>query len=617
MKDFLQTDIPRDQLMLLNIQYIRPSRETDYKDYLYIIYKDLRDNSKHLQTIVEPEVEIYFTKQEYRTYEYNRMFERLDHCDCHIVKYKNLANYIAEQAGPAYVNMIKECKNTGRYSAIKNIHKYPYVFGSDLDIEILYKIYWQQNYSNDTPKHVSTMFFDIETDIIDIVGFPKDGNCPIFMNTVIDVDTKSVFTMLLRNPDNPLIDEFEEKVKEFVQSLHDDFDESYGEFEYKIFMYDREIDLIKDFFRLINMYKRDFVVAWNGNGFDFPFIYDRLVVLGYDPSEIMTNKDFEVRSCYYKRDTRNFKVDKKKDFIFCTSYSILDDQMQFYAKNRKAGGALRSVALNTVAEETIGDKKLDYSSDSNMKYLPYTGQVGTPKMKGNGYATYVRYNIKDVMLQYGIDSRTNDIDTVYSRAMANVIDYRNNFSQTKFLQARAYLEYMKQGLIIGNNMNVTYGSYDEKGPTKKEQKFAGALVADPENNDYCGMEIFGLHSKYVFTNVIDFDFSSLYPSIIITFNIAPNCLIGKLIINESVSDLVTRMVKAMDKANNPDKNDEDELVEKDEFDDDEQVNVEYKDDGGEFIEDLITNNISLVGNKWFNLPNLEDIIKELEDEDLI
>ena len=30
--------------------------------------------------------------------------------------------------------------------------------------------------------------------------------------------------------------------------------------------------------------------------------------------------------------------------------------------------------------------------------------------------------------------------------------------------------------------------------------------------------------------MVDFDFSSMYPNVIITFNIAPNCMIGKLII---------------------------------------------------------------------------------------
>ena len=115
--------------------------------------------------------------------------------------------------------------------------------------------------------------------------------------------------------------------------------------------------------------------------------------------------------------------------------------------------------------------------------------------------------------------------------------------------------------------------------------FEGALVGNPLNNDRVGDFLYGRQSKYVFSYVIDFDFSSLYPSIIIANNIGQNPLVGKLVL------------KAEDwKHINQD-----------------PTNV-YFDPAKDLFDDLSTKNYSQVGNKWFNLPKFEDVLKAVENE---
>ena len=58
--------------------------------------------------------------------------------------------------------------------------------------------------------------------------------------------------------------------------------------------------------------------------------------------------------------------------------------MLSYVGLRKGQGELKSFALNAVAKEEIGDEKLDYSEDANIKTLPYVD-----------YKKFVTYNIKD------------------------------------------------------------------------------------------------------------------------------------------------------------------------------------------------------------------------------
>ncbi len=75
----------------------------------------------------------------------------------------------------------------------------------------------------------------------------------------------SCHTFLLRNDKNPQISEFEENIDEFIEDLHELFDETYGRLDYRIYMYDEEneIGLIRDLFKLINTLKRDFLMVWN------------------------------------------------------------------------------------------------------------------------------------------------------------------------------------------------------------------------------------------------------------------------------------------------------------------------------------------------------------------
>lgn len=95
----------------------------------------------------------------------------------------------------------------------------------------------------------------------------------------------------------------------------------------------------------------------------------------------------------------------------------------------------------------------------------------------------------------------------------------------------------------------------------------------------------------------------MYPNIIITFNMAPNTLIGKLFVNENPNDLIKKInnIKIDD-------------LEVDEDEDEEDVGVIIDDMGKEFIDNFLTGDIASTGAKWFNLPKIEDILKRVEKE---
>lgn len=566
-------NIHSSNLLLLNVFYHRPKKETKYKDYCSVLVKNVATGEKKIITIEDPKMLLYFVKPEYRDYSYVPAFRRIDMCDIKVVKYKDVIHEIVKVGGD-YLRKIYGDIVQLSFNAKKNLHKYPFVLGSDYSYPDYFRCEWALHYHNfNINRDITKSYLDIEVDSIDVDGFPRSGICPINAITYIDGSNKVSYTFLLRNPENPLIEEFENNMDEFLARCHSMFDEAYPGFEYRIFMFDDELDLLKKLFEIINNLKLDFLMTWSS--FDIEFMIARIKRLGAEPSDIMCNHEFIQDELYFKKDTLHYDFKRKNDRFTITSYTVFIDQMTQYIKIRKQQKELKSVKLNMIAKKELQDEKLDYSDVANIKTLPY-----------EDYEIFVLYNIKDVLLQYGIEEKTHDIDNILDRALVNGTGYGSLFSQTILLKNRAYISYYKQGYIVGNNRNIDYSERDEEDASNEEEedeKFGGALVADPSLNDYVGTEIFGKPSKWIFTNVVDFDMNSMYPYITCAHNIGHESLIGKIIL--------------------------------DGFDhlDIDPTNKIY--DGGKmFIEALLSKDYNFIGNTYFNLPKAEDIIKEIEKE---
>ena len=583
----------KENLMYVNCLYHRPTRENDYNDALDIVYKDLATGKKYLETIENPPMYAYIVKPEYRDYNYNKEYMEIEKCDIHKVPYKNMPYFIAKQAGPEFVNQINYLRKTN-YGAIKNIHKWRYCFGTDIPIEYFYRTHWKLEYDNENPKTRLTFgAADIETDAIKCDHFDKDGNIPILCATFIDESARKSYTVYLRAKDNmEQIEAFEKDIDGFVKELHDTFDEIYGVFEYNIYAYDDEREMIRDYFRFKNNSNCDVIYYWNGADFDIPFLFKRMQNLGMDIQQTVCHPDFKYKEAYYKTDHTNFMLANKRDWITTSTYYQYIDHMLLYCQTRKGTGTLRSAKLNVVAKNEIGDEKLNYKEETNIQEFPY-----------KNFRKYLLYNIKDVLLEIGIERKTEDLQGYYLRSYTSCCPYEHTFAQTKFLTSRQYCEYINWGLVPGNNCNISYGVERED---KEEIRFSGALVGDPMlmaegKENVNGYPVLGKPNKFIYNLCIDFDYTALYPSIDITFNISATTMIAKLFINESVEDLAKKVNRAIERAYENDDGDEDEVDEK-------VVDIsDLEDQGMHFMDDYQTGNILNTGSKWFNLPTVEEM----------
>ena len=618
--------INRENAMLVDIQYAKAKRKEGINDYLYLIYKDLRTGEKHLETIEEPKMTFFYEKEEFRDHTYNKIFTELDKVTPYTVKYRDIINAISQLQGPEGKRRLKEIYDSKQYDRLKEILADPYVFGADFDIRVWYRYHWLKELNNDKVKVISKGFGDIEVDTFESIGMPDPKWNPIDLVTVIDGDNKKVYTFSLigvecKEKDIDLMSKESQKshelfrrkmykkrleqqaywsshIDELYEEIHKFFDENYPDFEYKVFFYKNELKMLHHIFQLINKLNKDMFAFWNIS-FDIPYIISRLEALGDNPTEVICPPEIPNKAIYFKKDKFHFEIKNKTDFFRCTSPTIYVDQMINYAAIRKGQSELRSNRLTYIAKKEIGDEKLDYSEDGNIKTLSY-----------HNFLKYILYNIKDVLLQWGIENRTQDMETVYVSSYENITPYEDVFKQTVTLRDCSYLYYMDQGVIPGTNVNslfFEYGKnnksqYDEDGNIKEGKEddvgFEGALVGDPRLIEKFGIRLFGKQTDNIFLKSIDLDMSAFYPYTIITNNIIASALAFKVLISAGLFDVKGGKFKFngyTTKQMLPDA--------KDSFSDDVAK---------EFGDNLQSRNYLQMGYKWFNFPNVNDVYKAMK-----
>lgn len=610
--------VSKDNGMLVDVQHVK-SRKRGEPDYLYIIYKNVDTGEKYLEAIPDPKMTIYFEKPEYRNHSYNKNFTEIEKLVPHTVKEKDIIYKIAEDMGDRGKAMLNEYFNTKNYRGLRDFYMWPYSFGADIDIRAWYRLKWHESMGNEKPKPLSLGFLDIEVDIME----DTDGGTgdpifnPIDLVTFIDATTKTSYTFALvgtecQEKDISNMDEEQkqwemERRQLYAERLvahekwssdpalleseaHKLFDEDYPDMNYKFFFYKDEAKMLVHLFQLINSLKLDMIMVYN-IAYDIPFIIKRLEALGLDPADVMCHKDFPLKKCYFKEDNRNFEVKKKSHFFYCSSYTVWLDQMVNYAAIRSGGKELRSYRLTDIGDKEVGDKKLDYAeSGLSIKVLSY-----------KDYLTYVLYNIKDVLLQMAIEEKTSDADTVYLSSYANYTPYEDIFKQTRKLRNVQYACYKDQGVIVGNNVNgILYNKTHSDDDDEEKEKFEGAVVGEPKLIDNFGISMYGTKTNNHFSTSVDFDMSAFYPSTIEEMNIDASTLIFKMIMQADQYDVRGGDIKyngitdiQMFRDNN------------DSF---------TGDIAKEVMDNYQTKNYLSFGEKWLELPGVDEFYKEVSKE---
>lgn len=495
---------PGSNITIMNtLSSRRKDNEGHYREILTLVYKDADTGLKYKEEYVDPEKKYYIVKPD-KHVDYNRLFaprEDLEEVSC---INREIEKDIADRTGNR--RWYKEQIAANNRGEISRIHTHPDIFGSDIHIEDYYRYEFAKTYKNE-PCKITKSFLDIEADIEHMIGdFPQLGECPVNAITLILQEQNKGYTFLLEDPTNPQIEEFKQQVidksifkelKMFIKTQIDGYNnpglsDKYGvndiDFSFLFYKNENEINLIADLFKAINAYKPDFVLAWNMS-FDIPYLIERCRVLGYDPEKIICHPDFKLPLCEYFVDERmKNEFAERGDFALISSYSTYLDQMIQYASRRKGQSKPLSYGLDYTGETVAKVHKYDYKHiTTDIAQLPR-----------KSYKTFVFYNIMDVIVQWCIENRTQDVDYVFSKALMNNTRYPKVHRQTIYLFNRGKKEFEKSGLILGNNAN----KFNEK----PARKFPGAFVADMERiKDTSRLRINGIPVN-VFELLDDFDY---------------------------------------------------------------------------------------------------------------
>lgn len=552
-------------------------------DTMTIVYKDNTTGKKGIEVIENPKYVFYMLKNNIPTPNYDMFFTDMKNLDEITCRYRDINKAIAEkldqyEGTTKYTDLYKRNVRDGNYKANMDFQKSRRVFGSDIPINDFYRMRFAEQYKN-TETPVTRAYLDIEVDVkLSPTDFPTNGNCPINAISYFEHDTKRLFTFLLNQKDvNPKSNEFCSTVdnRAFNKEFKDFLNETLGSekvkdfklenIQTKVLVYNDELTLLKDLFGYINYTKPDFLMVWNMS-FDIPFIINRIIALGGNPKEIMCIHDISplYEHCNYIVDPNHEEFSTKGDYADITSYTVYLDQLIQFASRRRGGAQYRSYSLDYIGNEMAGVQKLHYENIAdNVMDLPY-----------NNYRTFVKYNMMDVLVQYCIEFKADDILYVFDKALLNCTEYKKVHRQTIYLSNRATIMFKNFGnYVLGNNLN--------KFKPKPTVKYEGAYVADPcKFGDKYKDKVNGAPIMRA-SNAIDFDFTRLYPSITQEYNMAPNTEIGYIKIP----------VKIYEAEN--------------------AIHNEKYTRSGQFIEDMTSECDIEFAHRWFNLASFKEAYADI------
>ena len=227
----------------------------------------------------------------------------------------------------------------------------------------------------------------------------------------------------------------------------------------------------------------DVVTGWNIEMFDIPYIVNRIKrVLGdnmakkMSPWELLEEKTITIAGNDYQA-------------YVPVGISTLD-YLQCY---RKFSFTMQeSYRLDHICHVELGERKMDYSEYDSLFDL----------YKKN-YQLFIEYNIRDVDLVGRLEDKLKLLEQIYAIAYDGKVNYQDAFTSVRMWDVIIHNYLLSQKIVV-----------PQAKANDKERQIIGAFVKDPQ---------VGMHKW-----VVSFDLNSLYPHLIMQYNISPETYVGQL-----------------------------------------------------------------------------------------
>jgi len=241
-----------------------------------------------------------------------------------------------------------------------------------------------------------------------------------------------------------------------------------------------EDELLKKFLTFWESNKPDVLTGWNSKFYDLPYLIHRIKIR-FGEDEV---KRLSVWKTVYKD---NVYISGKEHICYNVFGLEQLDYLDLYKKFTYS--AQESYRLDHIAFVELGERKAENPFDTYREW--YT----------KDYQSFIDYNIKDVELVDRLEDKMKLIDLILTMAYSAKCNYADVFSQVKMWDVIMY-NYLR-------DKNIQIPQITRK---SKEDAYAGAYVKEPQ---------IGLHKW-----VVSFDLNSLYPHLIMNYNISPETIKG-------------------------------------------------------------------------------------------
>ena len=243
-----------------------------------------------------------------------------------------------------------------------------------------------------------------------------------------------------------------------------------------------EYTLCKRFMELWKLKTPDTITGWNTKFFDIPYLVNRFrKILGEDETKKLSpwNNIYERKTTINGRELIEYKISGLASL----------DYIELYKWYAPGGKSQESYRLDAIAQVELGEGKISYDEYDNLHSLYRLN-----------FQKFIEYNIKDVQLIIRLEDKLKLLELAYTLAYDTKTNYEDVFAQTRMWDALTYNRLLEDNIIVPPKVHK-----------EKDGMFEGAYVKEVQ---------VGMHHY-----VASFDLNSLYPHLMMQYNISPETLI--------------------------------------------------------------------------------------------
>ena len=254
-----------------------------------------------------------------------------------------------------------------------------------------------------------------------------------------------------------------------------------------------EVHLLKEFLVFWEKYWPDIVTGWNSEFFDIPYICNRI-------KKLFGEKELKRLSPWGGvRDREIYQMGRTHQVYDIQGVAALD---YFDLYRKFTYSAQESYRLDHIAFIELGERKEGNPYETFREW--YT----------KDYQSFIEYNINDVELVDKLEDKMKLIELCLTMAYDAKVNYTDVLGSVRYWDILIYNYLREKNIVI-----------PQKSKAEKGEKYEGAYVKDP---------IVGMHNW-----VMSFDLNSLYPHLIMQYNISPETLISS---SEKKDGLVNKIL---------------------------------------------------------------------------